>query len=132
MSIDVGFWPLLPGSPPSAQERKFLPAKCKLMDQDIAEAQIVLDAALREAHDPTWKVEHPKEYTAVLTYLNSPERTVRYRGPAHCRVCDLRRNGSQDWYKGPFCYPQGYVHYLIDHDFKPPQAMIDAAMAAKD
>jgi hypothetical protein len=129
--IKVGFWPLLPGPPPSDMERKLLPEKCKLMDQDIEEARVILDAALDAAHDPTWKVDHPEEYAAVLAYLNSPERTEGYRGSAHCRVCNNRFNGSQDWYKGPFHYPQGYVHYLTDHGFKPPSVVLQYLRSRK-
>jgi hypothetical protein len=85
------------------------------------------DAALVAACDPTWKIEHPDEYAVVLAYLRNPERTEQYRGWSNCRVCGCN-NGSQDWFKGPFRYPQGYVHYLTNHGFKPPQVVIDAAM----
>ncbi len=77
--------------------------------------------------DPSWKAEHPDEFAVVLAYLNTPDRVEDGRGFSRCRVCDCA-NGSQDWFKGPFRYPQGYVHYLVEHGFKPPQAMIDAAL----
>jgi len=128
-TIDVGFWPTVPGPPPSNMERQHLPEKSALMDQDIAAAKAIRDAALREAHDPVWKFDNPEVFAVVLAYLNNPERTKGYRGSASCRICGCG-NGSQDWFKGPFRYPQGYVHYLVEHDFKPPQAVIDAAMQA--
>lgn len=127
-TIDIGFWPEMPGLLPTAEERKYLPEKCKLMDQDIAEAKIILDKALAEATDKLWRVLNPEEYVRVVTYLNTPERIEGYRGFARCRVCGKNTNGSQDWFKGPFRYPQGYLHYLVEHGFKPPQTVIDQAM----
>lgn len=126
--MDIGFWPEVIGPPPSDMERKYLPEKCKLMDRDIAEDKAKLQAALDAARDPTWKRDHPEEYAVVLAYLNTPERTEGYRGSAHCRVCGHFPNGSQDWFKGPFRYPQGYVHYLVEHGFKPPPEVIREAM----
>ena len=127
--IDVGFWPSVVGPPPSTQERKYLPEKSALMDADIADDMRTLEQALAAATDPSWKVEHPDEYNAVLSYLNSPDRSEAYRGMARCRVCH-GFNGNADNFKGPFRYPSGYVHYLTDHGFKPPQVVIDAALQA--
>lgn len=124
--IDIGFWPTVPGPPPTSLEREYLPEKCALMDQDIAEAEVHVQTALRAAQDPTWRTQHSAEFFVVLAYLNTPEKTVQYRGMSWCRVCG-KSNGSQDWFKGPFRYPQGYVHYLVEHDFKPPQIVIDEA-----
>lgn len=125
--INVGFWPELPYAYISPDERRLLPEKVAVMEADNDKARARLKQALAEAHDPSWKRDHPDEYAIVLAYLNTPERTDRYRGSSPCRVCGCR-NGSQDWYKGPFRYPQGYVHYLVEHDFKPPQQVIDAAL----
>ena len=113
--------------PPTDMERKYLPEKCKLMDQDIAEAQAIRDAALDAARDSSWRVLHPDEYEAVIAYLGTPEQALEYRGSSACYVCGVR-NGSHDWYKGSFCYPEGYTHYLIQHGFRPPQNVIDEAM----
>lgn len=85
--IDVGFWPTVPGPPPSALEREYLPDKSKLMDLDIADAEVSRNTALAEAHDPSWRQDNPAEYAKVLDYLSNPERTEGYRGFAHCRVC---------------------------------------------
>lgn len=127
-STDIGFWPELPYSYITDAERLRLPEKVAEMERQNAEAKAKLDAALKAAHDPTWKRDKPEEYALVLAYLNNPERTEGYRGSSTCRVCGHRPNGSQDWFKGPFRYPQGYVHYLVEHDFKPPQAVIQEAL----
>lgn len=128
VSTDFGFWPELPHPYISDQERRLLPANVAEMERRNAEAQAKLDAALKAAHDPSWKRDNPQEYAIVLAYLNNPDRTEGYRGSSTCRVCGHRPNGSQDWFKGPFRYPQGYVHYLVEHDFKPPQAVIQEAL----
>lgn len=98
---DIGFW--------SA------PGSLSLLDE------------IDKAHDSSWKIQNPQEYAIVLAYLNTPERTEGYRGWSTCRVCKCP-NGSQDWFKGPFRYPQGYVHYLVEHGFKPPQHVIQEAV----
>lgn len=128
-TIDIGFWPAVIGPPPTPEERRLLPEKCALMDADIAEDVAKLKAALEEATDPTWRQDHPEEYEAVLTYLNRQDHIESYRGSNRCRVCGVR-NGSHEYFKGPFRYPEGYVHYLEEHGFKPPQVVIDAALGS--
>jgi len=128
-AIEVGFWPLPPGSPPTEAERKYLPEKCALMDIDLQEAMKVTQAALDAAKDPSWKTDHPDEYAAVVAYLSHPEEMLAYHGSSYCRVCGIT-NGSHDYLRGPFVYPEGYSHYITQHGFKPPQEVIDAAVAA--
>jgi len=129
-SIKVGFWPEVPGSRSTPQELELLPEQAAARDRDIAEAEAARDAAVAAGADPAWHQDKPEEVTAVVAYLASPDRAVDYRGHTICRVCGVQ-NGYQDWYKGPFCYPQGYLHYILLHDHKPPQAVIDAALAAQ-
>lgn len=126
----VGFWPDIPGPPPSALERKFLPEKSKLMDQDIAEARAACLKVIEATSDEAWKTEKPDEYAAVLTYLKNPEHTEAWRGYSSCRVCGFRPNGHRDFFKGTFIYPEGYAHYVEEHGVKPPAEMIEAAMKA--
>jgi len=115
--------------PPTAEERRLLPEKCALMDADLAEDYARIKKALEDAQDPTWKDGHPGEYGAVLAYLQAPDRSEAYRGFTRCRIC-ARLNGHKDFFKGPFRYPEGYVHYLEEHGFKPPQGVIDAALGS--
>lgn len=128
-TIDFGFWPEVPYHV-TAEERQFVPENAAEMDRQNALVRMALNQALAEAQDPSWKQDKPDEYTAVLAYLGTPERTNQYRGSSYCRVCGRHPNGSQDWFKGPFRYPQGYVHYLMEHGFKPPQEVIYAALGS--
>jgi hypothetical protein len=125
-AIQVGFWPLVPGPPPSYEERRLLPEKSSRMDKDIRETEEILQAALDEARDPSWRTDHPDEYAAVV-YLSHPESEESYRGSSSCRVCECH-NGSRDFFRGPFVYPEGYLHYITEHGFRPPRMVIVAAM----
>lgn len=126
-AVQVGFWPVIFGPPPSKEERRLLPEKSKLMDQDIQESEAIRQAALDEATDPQWRLDHPDEYKAVIEFLSHPDFKEAYMGSSSCKVCGCR-NGSYDFYRRPFVYPEGYLHYVTQHGFKPPRMVIVAAM----
>jgi len=127
--INVGFWPQITLYNITAQERRYLPEKVAEMERQNQAARANCLAAFQEARDPSWKKDHMDEYMAVVAYLSNPNRYEGYRGFSTCRICG-KMNGSRDHFRGPFRYPQGYLHYIIDHDVKPPQSVIDAAMEA--
>ncbi|BDD79705.1 hypothetical protein [Burkholderia phage FLC9] len=41
-----------------------------------------------------------------------------YRGWSHCRICG-EMNGTKEFVLGGFTWPQGYRHYLSDHNVEP-------------
>lgn len=77
--------------------------------------------------DPSF-VEDPA-FHAVLWFLQSPQSTTHFRGWSQCRVCGCV-NGSQDYHRGEYTWPEGYLHYVIMHDVRPPAEFIQAAVAA--
>lgn len=77
--------------------------------------------------DPDW--EKTPEYTAVVKFCMKPDSTISYRGWSNCRVCGCR-NGNQEYHREGFIFPQGYLHYVMEHNVKPPQPFIDAACQA--
>jgi hypothetical protein len=55
-----------------------------------------------------------------LPYPEMPKDTtvVAYRGYSPCRICD-QSNGSREYHYGGWIWPQGYIHYLRDHNVLP-------------
>ena len=128
MTFILGFWPEVPQNGPNELERKYMPEKAAMMDEAIRKAEKELGQALADARDPSWQEEHPDEYQRVLDYLSKPDTVKTYRGSSYCRICHAS-NGSQTWTKGPLQYPSGYLHYLTDHYFKPPQDVLDLILS---
>ena len=57
---------------------------------------------------------------------------IGYMGYAHCRSCSLKNNGSSDIvvsYKNTkWIFPEGYLHYIKDHNVKPSKGFQDFIM----
>ena len=68
-------------------------------------------------------------YMAVLWYVQRPERQTHYRGWSNCRVCGCV-NGSADYHRDGYTWPEGYAHYITAHSVRPPQHFISAAIKA--
>lgn len=51
-------------------------------------------------------------------------RINRYRGFSSCRCCG-KANGSQEYTYNGFQWPEGFRHYIEEHNVKPPQDFID-------
>lgn len=71
--------------------------------------------------DPEWS---PLIKEAVLMHLRAGETIHRYKGWSDCRICK-EDNGSAELTDGVYIWPQGFAHYIIEHDVKPPQEFID-------
>lgn len=76
--------------------------------------------------DLTWDRTERK---AVVAYLLSGKIKDRWRGGARCRICDAP-NGSTCLTDGVYVWPEGFAHYVEEHDVKPPQDFIDHVFAA--
>lgn len=70
-----------------------------------------------------WPVARPlpldSDTKLFLEKLAEVEETkakrVQYKGYSWCRVCD-KDNGSAEFYFGDYCWPQGYSHYIQEHN----------------
>lgn len=71
--------------------------------------------------DPNWDQEEKK---IVLDKLQSGRQGKAYKGSSVCRLCGIR-NGSSEMYDSRFLWPNGFIHYVEDHNVKPPQDFID-------
>jgi len=91
-----------------------------------------LDTALphpREFIDPAWSSQ---ERAIVANYLRNGQEHASYRGFSYCRFhCGKpsTQMGSRDLTDGVYVWPQGFVHYIEDHNVKPPQEFISHVLA---
>jgi hypothetical protein len=60
----------------------------------------------------------------VLLYLNRGEIKYHWRGFSNCRIC-AKANGSVCLTDGIFIWPEGYSHYISEHD-----VMVDPELLA--
>jgi hypothetical protein len=67
--------------------------------------------------------EPQKEIRKVLAFLKGGHVTVHYKGWSECRICG-QPNGSRYMERGPFRYPEGYIHYIEEHAVEPDPRLI--------
>lgn len=72
---------------------------------------------VRRFIDPSWdRVERNR----VIAYVSDPRfRGDGYRGWSDCRICG-KNNGRSDFTDGVYVWPEGFGHYLSQHDVRPP------------
>ena len=54
----------------------------------------------------------------IAKFLNSGKELYAWRGFSTCRICG-KLNGSVCLTKDNFIYPEGYAHYIVDHNIQP-------------
>ncbi len=54
----------------------------------------------------------------VVEYLNNGKLHMAWMGRSSCRICG-KMNGTTCLTDGEFVYPEGYSHYIIDHNIMP-------------
>jgi hypothetical protein len=55
---------------------------------------------------------------------NSGDVTIRrYRGSSRCRICDIS-NGSWEFQCDGWVWPEGFLHYVDEHNVKPSEEFI--------
>lgn len=52
-----------------------------------------------------------------------------YFGCSTCRICK-KENGSSEYYYNGFCWPEGYIHYLIDHSVHPSKSFYNMVISS--
>jgi hypothetical protein len=71
--------------------------------------------------DSTWDHE---EKVKIFNYLTNGKVKDMWKGPSFCRICNCL-NGTTCLSDGVYTWPQGYAHYIANHNVKPPQHFID-------
>ena len=77
--------------------------------------------------DPAEFVDHAwdeKERRLVGVYLSSGQVPWVAAGFSRCRLCD-KPNGCAENTDGTYIWPEGLAHYIIDHDVRLPQIVVD-------
>ncbi len=64
------------------------------------------------------------EFLSRLSALENIARLTAYRGFSMCRICNCR-NGSEEYELGNWVWPQGYSHYIKDHNVLPSPDFMD-------
>jgi hypothetical protein len=72
--------------------------------------------------DPNWC---GPEKDLVVAYLNRGKTVNYYKGYSCCRICGKTKNGSFERTDDKYTWPEGFVHYVSEHNVKPAQEFID-------
>lgn len=71
--------------------------------------------------DPKWDA---KERDIVIAYLDAGKRGESWLGDSICRFCGKLDNGSCDLTDDVFVWPEGYSHYLREHQVRAPREFV--------
>ena len=124
--IRIGFWRPKPYSPPSsvAHEAGWLGAVARLVER-ATEQNL---PKVEDDVDPAWS---PHERAEVLAYMAQEGRVHEsWYGMSTCRICGCQ-NGSRDYTDDVFLWPEGFPHYIREHQVKPPQDFIGLVLPLK-
>jgi len=59
----------------------------------------------------------------VANYLMSGQEAAAWMGYSRCRICG-KLNGTVCMTDGEFTYPEGYAHYILDHNIQPDERLL--------
>jgi hypothetical protein len=96
------------------------------MTDKVRQTIATLDNARPEGF---WSPDHPPvplgepwgdkdTFLVALTAIEAAAERVRYRGWSTCRLC-LKPNGSITYLANGWKWPEGYAHYIRDHNVRP-------------
>jgi len=71
--------------------------------------------------DKTWD---ETERQLVIKYLKTAKFYEGWMGWSSCRFCE-QENGSTCLTDGVYVFPEGFAHYIEEHNVKPDQEFID-------
>jgi len=63
------------------------------------------------------------EFLSKLAQVEKKTPTFKYMGYSDCRICG-EKNGYQTYYTDLFAWPEGYKHYIKEHDVMPSAAFV--------
>lgn len=68
------------------------------------------------ARDKPWKGK--KEFLRKLLVIERHAITKHFKGKSRCRICKCD-NGSVEFQYGEWHWPNGLLHYVSEHNYKP-------------
>lgn len=75
--------------------------------------------------DPSWDADD-REF--IAGYLSRGVLGRAYMGYSPCRLCGKKDNGYCELSDGVYVWPEGLVHYVVDHDVRLPQEFVQHAI----
>lgn len=76
--------------------------------------------------DSNW--DETEKSKVIKHLITSPFLPSVCAGYSYCRLCDKQDNGYREQSDGVFIWPEGFTHYVEEHNVKPPQEFIDYCM----
>jgi len=77
-----------------------------------------------ESGDSNWVREKDNiEFAKMLQALESKAKVKGFKGSSKCRICGCR-NGSREYHYKGWLWPEGFIHYILKHNVKPPEGFI--------
>ena len=68
-----------------------------------------------------------KEFLERLEKIEKRTQKIHYKGWSRCRICNCM-NGTTEHVSKSFRWPEGYIHYIRDHNVKPDEDFYNAVM----
>ena len=83
-----------------------------------------LPMPVQQGPDSEWVLAgRPAAFAKLLNIVERLARCRGFKGSSKCRICG-KRNGSMEYsYKG-WMWPEGYMHYIKDHNVRPPMRFV--------
>jgi hypothetical protein len=75
--------------------------------------------------DTSWDSE---ERWAVASYFSEGTVLRTFMGLSPCRLCG-QDNGAMEYTDGVLAWPEGLAHYIEEHSVRPPEAVVQHALA---
>lgn len=73
--------------------------------------------------DSNWDIN---EKTEVIQHIKNAHFLPSIAaGYSYCRLCDKTDNGCRAKSDGKYIWPEGFLHYIEEHNVRPPQEFID-------
>jgi hypothetical protein len=69
----------------------------------------------------------PDDRSVVAAYVSGGVIVRSFMGFSTCRICG-HENGNLEWSDGTYVWPQGFGHYLTEHDVRPPAPFVEHAL----
>ncbi len=70
--------------------------------------------------DSLWLSELKRPFVERILLLQKKAKGRCYKGWSECRLCG-KMNGSKEYYFKDLIWPSGYLHYIQEHDVRPPE-----------
>lgn len=69
------------------------------------------------ANEKAWKGR--RKFLKALAIVEKVARPEHYKGYSNCRICKKRRNGTASYILQGWTWPEGFRHYVEEHNVRP-------------